>query len=405
MLQILSLPLSLLFLLAPTITSASAPSSPSPPASTSLICHTTDPRDCYPRIFQPTTEFQIVHDDQSLPPGLHIRLNWATGQKEAKINEDLPINEAELAIAVEGDDGDDDGGVIKVPGVGRQAPLLAGNSPGAPPPYSAAGKIPIPKDRTEHELFATGIEILNSINHDDNAATLPPTLLSALETLEDLSHDLYYGQEIARNSTTLRNLFSLLLPPTNTTIRAAASLVLGSSFQNNPTALSLALTSNNALLITNLLSALTPNTPHPKVQERILYALSATTRAPGQRAVFLKHNGMYLLQTAFASPTIGREDDDSRDGVRGKIANFIKDNFLDELMMTGDVGDEDGSFAQNGHRKLGKEEEEILRPWCRVFGGSLKRWVELGVRGGSYERVDGAYMALIERLGECSDYL
>ncbi|KAI9769678.1 MAG: hypothetical protein M1840_003915 [Geoglossum simile] len=401
MLPILSLPLSLLLLLTPKITSASAPSppsSPSPPASSSLICHTSSLLDCYPRIFQPTNDFQTVRDDQSIPPGLHIRLNWATGQKEAKISGDLPINEAELAVAVGGDDGD---GVIKVPGVGQQAPLLAGSGPGAPPPYSAAGKIPIPKDRTERELFTSSIEILTAIDHDKNPSALPPTLLSALETLEDLSHDLYYGQEIARNPTALANLLSLLLPPTNPTIRAAASLVLGSSFQNNPTALSLALTINNAPLIISLLSALTPNTPHPKVQERIIYALSATARAPGQRTVFLKHNGMHLLRTAFASSVIGREDDGSRDGVRGKIANFIKDNFLDELMMGADVENEDGSPAPNGQRKPGQEEENLI-PWCGVFGGALERWVELGMRGGAYERVEGAYMALAEKLGGCS---
>ncbi|KAI9782113.1 MAG: hypothetical protein M1839_005460 [Geoglossum umbratile] len=388
------LPLALL-LLTPEITFASAPSSPSPPGSSSLICHTNDPLECYSRIFQPTTDFQIVHDDQSLPPGLHIRLNWATGQKEAKLNEDLPINEAELAVAV--GDGDDDGG-FEVHDVGRQAPLLGGNSPGAPPPYSPIGKIPIPKDRTEHELFTTSIEILNSIT-DKSPATLPPILLSALETLEDLSHDLYYGQEIARNSTTLTNLLSLLLPPASPTIRATASLVIGSSLQNNPAALSLAFANNNIPLIANLLSDLSPNANHPKVQERILYALSAATRAPGQLTVFLKHSGMNLLRTTFNSSTIGHADHDARDGVRGKIANFIKDYFLDELMMGG--GKEDGSFAQNEHQKPSKGEEEVLRPWCGVFGGALERWIELGVKGGVYERVEDAYMALVGRLGEC----
>src|SRR4051794_9995054 len=72
------LPLALLLLLTPEITSASAPSSPSPPGSSSLICHTNNPLECYPRIFQPTADFQIVHDDQSLPPGLLIRLTSAT---------------------------------------------------------------------------------------------------------------------------------------------------------------------------------------------------------------------------------------------------------------------------------------------------------------------------------------
>ena len=399
-LSYLPLPLPLLLLLT-KITIASSPPAPSPPASSSLICHTTNPLDCYPRLFQPTKDFQLVHDDQSLPPGLHIRLNWATGQKEAKLNEDLPINEAELAVAV----GDDDDGVIEVPSVGRQAPLL-GNSPKAPPPYSPVGKIPIPKDRTEHETFIASIETLNSITH--NTISHLPTLLSALETLEDLSHDLYYGQEIARNHLAFTNLLSLLPTVDNDpAIRAAAALVLGSSLQNNPAALSLALTeptpgaTGSAPLTARLLSALPPNAQHPKVQERILYALSAATRAPGQRAVFLKNDGMHILLLAFDTSTIGHDDEDTRNGVRGKIANYIKDYFLDELMMEGDGDKEDSSFARNVRGQLNGLEEEILRPWCGVFGGALERWGDRGVGGSAYERVEGAYMVLIEQLGEC----
>src|SRR5256885_8751693 len=51
-------------------------------------------------LFPYTTLFR---SDQHLPPGLHVRLNWETGQKDAKLNEDLPINTSDLAVAVEDD--------------------------------------------------------------------------------------------------------------------------------------------------------------------------------------------------------------------------------------------------------------------------------------------------------------
>ena len=110
------------------------------------------------------------------------------------------------------------------------------------------------------------------------------------------------------------------------------------------------------------------------------------------------------MQTVFASSEIGDKGDDGRNGVRGKTANFIKDNFLDDLMMGDDVENEDSSFVRNGQQKLGKQEEEILRPWCGVFWDALERWGKLGVRGDAYERVEGAYMALAEKLDGCSGY-
>ena len=84
-------------LAAPAIVSAASPVMPD------IICHTSNREECYPRIFQPTEEFQTVHDDQELPSGLHVRLNIWTGQKEAKINvpdeedpalEGLPVDSA-----------------------------------------------------------------------------------------------------------------------------------------------------------------------------------------------------------------------------------------------------------------------------------------------------------------------
>ena len=48
-----------------------------------LICHNRS--DCYPKVFQATSEFQRVRDDQDLPAGLHVRLNVWTGEKEAKV--------------------------------------------------------------------------------------------------------------------------------------------------------------------------------------------------------------------------------------------------------------------------------------------------------------------------------
>ena len=41
-----------------------------------------------PDVFQPTSEWQVVQEGQSIPRGLHVRINLETGVKEAKLMED-----------------------------------------------------------------------------------------------------------------------------------------------------------------------------------------------------------------------------------------------------------------------------------------------------------------------------
>ncbi|KAH0545063.1 hypothetical protein FGG08_000834 [Glutinoglossum americanum] len=391
--RLAQLPLPLFLLL---VTTSSSSSSPSPAVSSDLICHTSDPAECYPRTFQPTKEWQIVREDQHLPPGLHIRLNWETGQKDAKLNEDLLINTSDLAVAVEDD-------IVEYPNM--QQPILKGDNPKSPP-HSSNGKIPVPKDTSERGLFLTNIAIINSISHDDNnLATLPANLLPALEDLEDLSHDLYYGVEIARDRIAFTNLVSLLPTIDNDpAIRAAAALVLGSALQNNLAALDLALSgpvsgsTSSVPLTKQLLKALSINENFPKVQERIIYVLSAVTRALGQRTAFLEHGGMDITQEVFNFETI-EFGCDKRDGVRGKVANYIKDYFLDELMFTD--GEEMAKPLEEKFDRKPKSEEEMLRPWCTAFSGALQRWMQNGASRAAYEKVESAYIALVDRLGEC----
>ncbi|KAI4248982.1 MAG: hypothetical protein L6R42_009126, partial [Xanthoria sp. 1 TBL-2021] len=79
---------------------------PSPKAESNLICHTNHASECYPQIFQPTEKFQTVHDDQNLPPGLHVRMNLATGIKEARLNipePDRDIDSSSLTIIDDSD--------------------------------------------------------------------------------------------------------------------------------------------------------------------------------------------------------------------------------------------------------------------------------------------------------------
>lgn len=165
--------------------SSATASTPSPAVEVDLTCHTDDPSDCYPKVFVATDEFQKVHDDQDLPPGLHVRLNVWTGEKEAKINvpgeqnaelEGLPVDSA--VVIVETNEKE-------------EIPIPAGA-----PVYEPVGKIKEPPESEESESFNKSLDILAKGLDIDQS----------LEQLQELSHDIYYGLKIAENYDTLRNL-------------------------------------------------------------------------------------------------------------------------------------------------------------------------------------------------------
>lgn len=48
---------------------------------------------CFPEMFIPTNEFQMIHPDQVVPPGLHLRIDLKSGLKEGKLLEQTKISE------------------------------------------------------------------------------------------------------------------------------------------------------------------------------------------------------------------------------------------------------------------------------------------------------------------------
>ncbi|KAJ3276735.1 nucleotide exchange factor sil1 [Terramyces sp. JEL0728] len=54
---------------------------------------------CVPLIFQPTDQFQPIYPGQRIPKGLHIRIDYATGLKEAKLMDENE-NEGNTAVNV-----------------------------------------------------------------------------------------------------------------------------------------------------------------------------------------------------------------------------------------------------------------------------------------------------------------
>jgi nucleotide exchange factor SIL1 len=202
-------------------------------ATSDLICHTSDPDECYPRVFIPTADFQVVREDQQIPPGLHVRLDIVTGQKEAKIYDasaDAGDAEYEAVQVVPGK------GPVHVP-LDSESPFpdspraqdypLASNSADSygpiRPPTTLAKDTPI---------FDAAITAL--------LKQPPVTNLSAhLQQLRDLTDDMYWGLQLASNEGAIQELAKLVASPEKDAEQSArAASILASAGRNNAPAVS-----------------------------------------------------------------------------------------------------------------------------------------------------------------------
>lgn len=323
----------ILCFLAPSAHADSKAAAAAASSESDLICRTDNPKDCYPRIFEPTDEFQTVHDDQEIPNGLHVRMNIWTGQKEAKINvpdevdsslEGLPVDQGIVVVDPEPEDG---------PKIPRGAPE-----------YEAVGKIKGP----EHEAKAFG-EAMTMLK--TGTVSGEKTFDGLLDELEELSHDIYYGLKITEDTEAVKALFCLMADQGAPAVDGnmprdqQAASILASSIQNNPTSLK-EITKNwksimqhpcpkdGTLLSDCIYKSLSPGDTSDKtistqsaakIKAKVS-AINGLIKDNGIRQEFLKHGGMRQMQQILLPE--GKE----WAGAQRKVGQLALDNFLDEDM-------------------------------------------------------------------------
>lgn len=390
---------------------------PSPAASADIICHTTNLAECYPREFVPTNKFQVVRDDQSIPKGLHVRLNLATGVKEAKINV-LDLNDSEQHysdLAVE----------VPVPEVKEQRSdiivveeIEEQPSPPSmhdqPAPEQQHPIRPSPFHPGEHSLFTESISILKSSSPKDD----PKFQLLALSDLQDLSHSHHWGVTLTRDRATSHKIFQLLSASSpSIEIRSAAALLLGTAVHNNPDALTAALTHFytdewptgplEAVLVALMHESL------PKFLQRMVFLLSGLCQDPNQLSKFVDAGGLETMLGIFDKESVNRNSDGK---LQGKVANFLLDHFLqldevtvplsenklDEIILpesgeddqevdsklegeapwvlTQEEQDQD-DLPDDANVQFGRNMARALQPWCSAF----EKFIRAGTRTGSDE--------------------
>lgn len=379
---------------------------PSPKASTDLICHTNHASECYPSIFQPTEHFQIVHDDQSLPPGLHVRINLATGLKEARLN--VPEPEAPYSDLV----------IIDEPETRReQAVLEEEQQPRVRPPRY---------DADEETLFHNSISIVKSPSSSSEA------LEPALSDLQDLAHSQDWGLTLTKDRVITHFLTKTLQDiSAKLALRSLCALVLATAIQNNPEALSAALSHfyNDELSTSGPLDAVILALLHeqcPLLLTRVVFLLSALCQDPEQLEAFVEKDGLGILLKLFNVSNIGQDDHDK---LRSRIANFVLDHLYQfdgvvaksaeqrvmyetlegnelrdgndgEWVIVGDINHEPTIVEESSFD--GATLDKVLREWRDVFGKGIEtlRSTDRGSNHATLDSLREAHEAIANRLAK-----
>ena len=390
------LPALLLLILQSTV--EGSPPTSSPPASTKLICHTTLDSECYPAIFQPTEHFQRIHDDQSIPPGLHVRMNLATGLKEARLNvpEAPGASHADLVIiddlpprpSVEEDDP-----MVEIPELQDQ--LGPDTAYERREPYHPAAF-----NTEESSLFYSSMTTLQSI------AALSNTELPALSALQDLAHSIHWGVELARDSAVCQILVSAINPGSaaSSEVRSAAALLMGTAIHSNLDALEALLShrysseAGRAPAAIVMAALRDPEQRDIMLRTRTVFLLSQLCQNIEQLHIFVHSGGLETLLDLFETDQI--TPDNGNDKFRAKVANFMYDRILSGL------GNANGLVTQSRSENsaLGNDQLFIrgLEPWCNAFTDTLKMYETVGMTA---ERSSSTVEAAFESIKEADQAL
>ncbi|KAI0890594.1 uncharacterized protein GGS22DRAFT_15687 [Annulohypoxylon maeteangense] len=329
------------------VSASSPPPSESPSAESDLICHTDNPADCYPKLFSATKEFQVVHDDQDLPPGLHVQLDVQTGKKQAKLYDPKEENPALKGLPV-----DRSIVIVDPEQVEDDKPRI----PSGAPAYDPIGIVKAPKEKNEGFAQTLGIVKKYAKKYSDagDYSGQSDELDGALDDLLDLSYDMYYGLQIAEDADVLHGLFCLATnvatshpdKPVGTRPDFLSAQILASSIRNNKPALQavekswdvvtnkqcVSASTTTLSLATSFFNNLAPlSTPGSANEGEDLYRtrlalipLEPLLKSPKIKTRFMEADGMsHLLEIMLREDGIWQEQ-------KPKVARIVSDTFLDE---------------------------------------------------------------------------
>ncbi|CAG80301.1 nucleotide exchange factor SIL1 [Yarrowia lipolytica] len=315
---------------------------------------------CYPKVFVPTEEWQVVWPDQVIPAGLHVRMDYENGVKEAKIND--PNEEVEgVAVAV-GEEVPEGEVVIEDlteengdEGISANEKVQRAIEKAIKEKRIKEGHKPNPNiPESDHQTFSDAVAALRDYKVNGQAAMLP----IALSQLEELSHEIDFG--IALSDVDPLNALLQILEDAKVDVESKimAARTIGASLRNNPHALDKVINSK-VDLVKSLLDDLAQSSKEKadKLSSSLVYALSAVLKTPETVTRFVDLHGGDTLRQLYETGS---------DDVKGRVSTLIED-----VLATPDLHNDFSSITGAVKKRSANWWEDELKEWSGVFQRSL----------------------------------
>ncbi|KAK6453750.1 uncharacterized protein RJT20DRAFT_63004 [Scheffersomyces xylosifermentans] len=228
-----------------------------------LICNNPEnPLDCYPKHFVPTEEWQIIREGQDIPPGLHVRLNIDTLQKEAKLMDPTEDNGSQDIVAVPGTEHDS---------TNDEVPQHRGEELTQEQIQQKIEEFKKKKQSTTKPAKVNHQDLTSygaAVDEVENYAGDNQRLSQALDTLIELSHDIEFGAKLTSDKAIFNNFIRVANAQDDGLITEKIYRIMGAALRNNPEATNNLLEKMDSDFIKNLFTNLSLETD--VIQKRIL---------------------------------------------------------------------------------------------------------------------------------------
>ncbi|KAI3402338.2 SIL1 [Candida oxycetoniae] len=250
-----------------------------------LICpDPQNPSDCYPKIFEPTTEWQIIREGQEIPPGLHVRLNMDSLENEAKLispengENDNNSNDGETVELIVGEGGVVDNKEEDIQNRNEKIQkVLKSNK---------AGFDNKPKSRVHKSDLTNFDSALGEVQEYDVATADEQAnkgLEEALDSIQEYVHDIELGFKLTQEWKVFQKLIKLAEHGISEEMSGKIYNIIASALRNNPQSVGNVINSKEngfsyVAFTKSLLNQLT-STTSDVIQKRILGIIQALTQS------------------------------------------------------------------------------------------------------------------------------
>jgi len=306
-------------------------------------------------IFVATQKWQEVRPGQTIPRGLHVRVNMQTGKKEAKL------------LDVPGQKVDEKGTPpILLDPVEIKAALKNIKNDMKTDAQTTAGKFRT-IDELESEIkdinakIESEFEIMARLVDDFLAA--PPTDPARIASLDSLEFYLHQHDNAVDFVEALQGVSRVIVPSLNSSVeihKAAACFIVGSAAQSNPR---VQIAFFEAGLVNTLLRLV--NSPSsPSVCGKAVYGISAVLRNfPEAQNSFIRQGGLAVLRNVF------KFTGQPFDKIKIKVLTLMQDLLEERVYQDSSSTDEVKRIQQYQQNDLAA----LLQAsgWCQVFQSLL----------------------------------